>query len=335
MNDIIIIGAGVAGLTLARELKQAGRNVLVLEKSRGLSGRSATRTTNGNRIDPVKVDHGAQYFTARDPRFQHQVNEWLQQGHLKVWSHGFHRLTEKGLEPPSNGNPRYVFPQGMNTIGKLLAEGVEIRTQTKVISVSKNGNTWLVSSETGEAFAANTVILNMPAEQCVALCQFDLGKVREQLEHVVMEPCFALMIGVDLKFSPDWQGVLIEVPSSLSWIARDSSKRVAARETTLVVHSTPAFARAHFDEPLETVKTKLLADLNLQPSTFNLPPPLWTELHRWKYALASKFLDSPFVKYDSSLYFCGDWCGGSRLEAAYLSGLSLAGHLLQGDKQLV
>jgi renalase len=330
MQDILIIGAGVAGLTVARELQKAGRDVLLLEKSRGLGGRSATRTINGSR-----VDHGAQYFTVRDEKFQEQVNQWLEQGHLKVWSHGFHRLTDKGLENPTSGNPRYVFPKGMNMIGKLLGEGLEVRTGTKVTRVQPKQNAWEVSSETGETFEAKSVILNMPAEQALNLCNFDLGDIRGQLERVVMDPCFALMLGYEKNLAPDWQGLHVEVPSSIAWISHDSSKRLLGDETVLVVHSTPQFARAHFEENLETVKANMLSAFSLLPfphlrSNFVHFPlfssPLWTDLQRWKYALASSFLGQPFVQHDS-LYFCGDWCGGARLEAAYGSGLELAKHL--------
>jgi renalase len=329
MQDVLIIGAGVAGLTAARDLAKAGRDVLVLEKSRGLSGRSSTRTANGSR-----VDHGAQYFTARDARFQQQVDEWLEQGHLKIWSHGFHRLTTEGLVAPTQGNPRYIFPQGMNTIGKLLGEGLKVRTETKVTSVSKQGNVWLVSSE-GETFEAKTVILNMPAEQALTLCAFELGEVKQQLEQVTMEPSFALMLGYDKTFLPEWQGILVETSETISWISHDSTKRKDPKETILVVHSTPQFARAHFEEPPESIKEKLLSAL---PSSL-LPPPyafaqpsytslLWSNLHRWKYALASKFLDAKFLQ-DDSLFVCGDWCGGARLEAAYMSGLALAERLTE------
>ena len=322
MQDVLIIGAGVAGLTVARELQKVGRDVLVLEKSRGLAGRSSTRTVNG-----VRVDHGAQYFTVRDLHFQQQVDEWLKQGHLKIWSNGFHHLTDEGLQEPEGGHPRYVFSKGMNTIGKLLGEGLNIRTETKVSRVEPKQNAWKVLSETGETFEAKTVILNMPPEQASALCAFDLGDIRRQLESVVMEPCFALMLGYDKRLAPDWQGVHVDVPNSISWIAHDSSKRDDAKETTLVLHSTPHFARENFDKDLETVKAKLLSAFSL--SSFLLPlssSPSWTDIQRWKYALASKFLDVPFLQH-GSVYFCGDWCGGARLEAAYVSGLELASHL--------
>jgi len=59
-----IIGAGMAGITCARTLVQAGHQVTVFDKSRGLGGRMATRSSAFG-----SFDHGVQYFTARDPRF--------------------------------------------------------------------------------------------------------------------------------------------------------------------------------------------------------------------------------------------------------------------------
>ncbi|MGL4608486.1 MAG: NAD(P)/FAD-dependent oxidoreductase [Trueperaceae bacterium] len=333
MQDILIVGAGVAGLTAAQQLSNAGRDVLVFEKSRGLGGRSATRTVNHFNVHPVKVDHGAQYFTVRDERFQSQVDTWLEQGYVKIWSHGFHRLTKEGLESPTQGHPRYIFPEGMNTLGKCLGEGLNIRTEVNVSSITQREDTWLVSSNTGETFQAKTVILNMPAEQALELYPFDVGNAADnlkvQLEKVIMEPSFALMLGYDSSLAPGWQGILIETSEAVSWLSHDSSKRTSRDETVIVVHSTPDFARQHFDEPPETVKHYLLttlSTLNLQPSIFN-QTPLWSELHRWKYALPHQHLNVKFLQRDS-LYICGDWCGGARLEAAYLSGLELGKQLV-------
>ena len=43
MFDVAIIGAGLAGLTCAQQLHQAGYRVVIVEKSRGVGGRVATR----------------------------------------------------------------------------------------------------------------------------------------------------------------------------------------------------------------------------------------------------------------------------------------------------
>ena len=47
MTDIAVIGAGIAGLVCAQQLSQAGYSVVVVEKSRGLGGRLATRRLHG------------------------------------------------------------------------------------------------------------------------------------------------------------------------------------------------------------------------------------------------------------------------------------------------
>jgi predicted NAD/FAD-dependent oxidoreductase len=51
---IVVVGAGLAGLTAARSLVAGGHDVLVLDKGRSPGGRMATR-----RIGGATFDHGA------------------------------------------------------------------------------------------------------------------------------------------------------------------------------------------------------------------------------------------------------------------------------------
>ena len=72
MKRIAIIGAGLAGLTCGKALQQAGHDVVIFEKSRGIGGRLATR-----RAEPFYFDHGVAAFTASDDAFQGFVNQLL------------------------------------------------------------------------------------------------------------------------------------------------------------------------------------------------------------------------------------------------------------------
>ena len=67
--DVVIVGAGIAGLSLAGELRRAGRQVLVLERSRGVGGRCATRRTDGG-----PIDHGLTFIHGRSPQLRHQLD---------------------------------------------------------------------------------------------------------------------------------------------------------------------------------------------------------------------------------------------------------------------
>ena len=71
--DTLIIGAGLSGLSAAVDLQQAGHNVLLVDKGRGLGGRLA-----GRRIGDASFDHGAQFMTTRNPRFAATVQTGLQ-----------------------------------------------------------------------------------------------------------------------------------------------------------------------------------------------------------------------------------------------------------------
>jgi predicted NAD/FAD-dependent oxidoreductase len=48
-------------------------------------------------------------------------------------------------------------------------------------------------------------------------------------------------------------------------------------------------------------------------------------VHRWKYAAADPPLAVGAISApDGRILCCGDWCGGARIEDAYLSGLAAA-----------
>jgi predicted NAD/FAD-dependent oxidoreductase len=327
--DTLIVGAGIAGLTAAAELRDHGRRVLVLEKSRGLGGRAATR-----RRDGLRIDHGAQYVTVRDARLQARVDAWVASGDLAIWSHGVPSWDPEGgwRAPAADAHPRYVAPDGMSALAKLLGAGVPVAREARATGVRADGDGWRVALADGSEHRARSLVLTPPVPQTlellagVALAEGD----RAALASVRYAPSFAVMAGYPDVALPDWPAVQVRDHPVLSWIANDASKRrrapTAPTSAVLVLHATAAYAGARFDDPLDAVGDALLA------AAAELVPwagaPGWRDVHRWRYALAETPLPEAVRVLAPGLVAAGDGFGGARVEGAFASGMAAAAAVL-------
>jgi renalase len=325
--DVVVVGAGIAGLAAARELQRAGMVVEVLEKSRGVGGRAATRSLHG-----ARVDHGAQFLTVRDPRFQRQVASWLADGTLMSWADGVATwAAEAGLHHPDpRAHPRYAAPAGMSALGKRLAECVTVRRETRVVGLRRGSGAWSLELAGGGRVEARRLLVTAPVPQAVELLVgIDLpDATRSELEAVSYAPCLAVMAGYAGVTRPDWPGLRLSQHPDLAWVAHDSSKRPDPHHTVLVLHATPDFSRRRWDDPPELV----VADL-LRAATAVVPwaeRPAWVDHQRWRYAQPERPHAAPALSLDHGLVLAGDGFGGEgagRIESAYLSGLAGAGLL--------
>ena len=67
--DVVIVGAGLAGLAAARVLHRAGRRVVVCEASDGVGGRVRT-----DLVDGYRLDRGFQVLLTAYPELEHQFD---------------------------------------------------------------------------------------------------------------------------------------------------------------------------------------------------------------------------------------------------------------------
>jgi predicted NAD/FAD-dependent oxidoreductase len=338
--DVAIVGAGIAGLAAAAELARVGRRVVLLEKSRGVGGRMATRRLGGG-----TCDHGAQFFTVRGAEFGGIVAAAEAAGAVTTWCEGFGRSGSIGgqVAAAADGHQRWRGRRGMTDLPKLLASGLpadrcEIRTGVRASSIgAAEGRVRIAvedaaASASPEVLEAAAAIVTSPVPQSLDL--FAAGgllgaeggvaaDVRRRLESVDYDPCFALMVVLDRPSLVPPPGAIQCESGPVSWIADNMQKGISA-VPTLTVHASGDFSRRHFDDPPDDVAARLVELVG--PWIDGDPATAIVErsLHRWKFALPTTILQAPLVAALESppIVCCGDAFGGPRVEGAAASGLA-------------
>ena len=333
MFDVAVIGAGMAGLTCAQQLFQAGYSVVVVEKSRGVGGRVATRRLHG-----TCADHGTRYLEPKG--YLQQLVQVLSDRHiLQIWTDtAYEWLPEQPQLQPST-HPLYVAPAGMSAVAKFLAANLEIWLNRRVQAIAPTEGDWCLTLEptnpdsveatsVDSDVTARAVVFAIPAPQALSLLETlaSVPTFLRNLRSVEFNPCFSVIAGYASCSHPEptWKAVTFLDDSDLAWIGWDSSKR-HLEPLVFVAQSSSNFAKLHLEtHDLNPVGHKLLnAAQRLLPW---LNQPDWIQVHRWRYAFPNRPWHETYLSAGTELPLvcCGDWCGGGDVESAMLSGLSAA-----------
>ena len=307
MHDVIVIGAGMAGLACATRLKANGRDVLCLDKGRGPGGRMATRRVEVG-SETLRFDHGAQYFTVRNEGFAAQVSDWKSQGVCAPW--------------PAAGDDAWVGTPAMNAPIQAMSGQVRVEWGERAIGIERDGDGWRVSTESS-TFEARTLVLAIPPEQAEPLLNDHQPSFAARARDTSSQPCWAVMASFSERLPlPD----ILREDGAIAWAVRDSAKPGRASGERWVVHATHEWSAAHVDREREDVAQRLLA---LLLNGLNTPPPAYLTAHRWLYALSQPIAGDPAMwDADRRLGVAGDWLIASRVESAWVSGDRLAERIL-------
>lgn len=297
---IVIIGAGLAGLACGRHLSAAGKEVLILDKGRGIGGRLATRRGEGGQFD-----HGSPLI-AEPPEDLAEVLTLAQAA---------------GTAAPWKGG--VVGVPGMSTLARHLAEGLEVRNQCTVTALTPKATGWQVHMEE-ESLAADQIVCTLPAPQTAALLGPD-HPLSAELAQVRYDPCLTLMAQLD---SPvDMPAVTRPAQGPFAKIIREEDKPGRPAAPALTVHATPAWSRTHLELPRAEVAQMMAA---LLCTEITLAPERIRQVqgHRWRYARVARGLGQDHLQADDNLFLGGDWAPGGGTTAAWRSGQAMAAALL-------
>ena len=130
MVDYLVIGAGLSGLACARGLARSGASVQVLEKSRGVGGRCATR-----RLEGQPVDLGVTFLHGTSRRLIAAL-ETLEASERVEWPR---RVVGDGppcapgaLDPDA---VQLALRSGVNAFPKALAQGLDVQREQTAVSI--------------------------------------------------------------------------------------------------------------------------------------------------------------------------------------------------------
>ena len=341
----VVVGAGLAGLTVAHRLQGAGQSVLVLEKSRGFGGRLSRR-----RVTDGFAEHGLPLLRASGPLTRELISGARRSGQLQLWSGRGWSLDASGRAVRQEGED-WIAPAGISSLARSLGDGLEVRLQQRLVALEPQPGGWRLTVETPEGprtLEARRLVLAIPAPQVLELLQplaQRLPSLLAGLASVRYDPAITAIASYPALPIPDlgshWR---LDCPHhpQLRWLGLDSSKGDRNATPVVVVHSQGDWARARFDaSDREALGKDLLragAELLALPE---LRGPTQLQVHRWGYALLRQgVIPDCLAELDLQLWLGGDWCGdrgGDGIEAlphshlverALASGRAIAADLL-------
>jgi renalase len=332
-HDLIVVGAGIAGLACAREASARGLSPVVLERSRGVGGRCAT-----HRLDGQPVDHGVPFLHGSESEF---LAEWERVDAERIV--GWPRVL-RGEGPPCQPNAfaprerRVAFAAGISSFAKHLARGLVLRLGSRVAGIGVGTGGIRVTLEDGDVLEARRAVLALPVEQARAhLASLPdpavaVRAVAHLLAPIGSRPCLTVIAGYPGDAPvPDWELWHPEESKVLQTLVHDSSKRKEPRRRVLVLQAPPCWSRQHLDLPPEEWTAEVVREAGRLAGDWAARPEV-TRPQRWRYARAdggSELSLPVLLDLDgATLGIAGEcFAPGGGTQAAYLSGVALASRL--------
>ncbi len=331
--SIAIIGAGLAGCTLARQLADAGCLVTLYEKSRGTGGRLASC-----RIGEETADLGASWLewearpSAHHLPFQDWLSEQEAEGHLHLWQ----PITQNFYREAQPDRKRYVGNNRLSALTRSLINhnNITLHSGIRVESVKprmSNGRSSLLLMDTAHHALGtfDQVVVATPAPQAVPLLKAEPA-LQALAQKIQPDACWTLVLGFETPLSTPIELFEGDHPV-LRRVVRDSRKPGRhPSEDVWVIQARTDWSLQMLDDEKEHVQKDL--EHAFHQLMQSQPIADSTRCHRWLYSTCTSLnLDSGFLHDpQTGLSVCGDWLAGFGFEASWQSAMALSHTLLSG-----
>jgi len=307
MIDLIIIGAGASGLYLAHVLNQMKSNpqLLILEKSRGIGGRMATRRTLGTRFD-----HGAQFYRLKeDSKDLHE--KWSEENLSHLWF-------------KSELGEHWCAKEGMTSLAKMISKKFHCELEKQIQKIEKTSTGYKLTSDKNESWECKTLVLTAPLPQALILLDKSHIQYPEEYKNIAYTKALIGLVTLKSKLHLNQFGYIEPNDDTFFSISDQESKGVSSIHA-LTITMSPTFSETYFDEVDENLVIEKIksAFVKAFPDVFMEG----IELKKWRYCQSLTKANSMFGKIDDNFYLIGDAFGGSSLLGAMRSAKALANQL--------
>ncbi len=319
-----VVGAGVAGLACAQSLLARGLRATVFERNAQTGGRLGSlqgETGTG--------DFGAQYLTVQSETFADEVRRWVSADLLRSWDAVLVDMSGGQMGRLSSSSIRFVGIPAMQSLAPYLARGLDVVTNAEVGRIERINAHWNLFDGQSRPLGISGydgLVLAMPSTEVLHLAR---GKAEfaARLEPLRWDACWSASLALSRPSGIEFDGAFINDDPILSWAARENSKPMRVTGEG-VAERWQLQARASWSNSFMALAPDEAARWMQRAFAARLARPLAQKscfAHCWKLATPADLLGEAFL-WEPALGIgaAGDWCGGARIEMAYLSGLGLA-----------
>jgi len=320
MQNIAIIGAGLAGAVLTDRLMEAGMDITLFEKSRGTGGRLASA-----RLGDLSADLGAPAINAYGELFRGWLTLQQQLGRVEAWQP--RAVTFRG--EPVQSETVWVGKGRNSSLTRELIGSAKLQTQRRIGVVWPDREGVLLRDDEGHMLGYfDAVICTAPAPQAVRLLEA-VPRFAHIAEESVTDPgwVYAASLAQLPKRLIDVDRVAQGHPS-ISLVSIESNKP-GRSGAVIKVEMERDWSEANIELAAEEIGRQIKSKLE-----YWLQEQLDVKAertHRWLYNCSYQPVQEQLSLWDpdTRIGACGDWIGPAGLEGSFLSAQHLADQLLE------
>ena len=215
----------------------------------------------------------------------------------------------------------------MDSIAKHLSQDIDIRYNVTIESTQRMDGQWRIIDNLRNLHGPfDALIIAIPPPQSGVLIESS-PELSHPVSMVEMQPCSALLAAFNKPLDVPFDAAFIH-NSQLKWAARNNSKPQRESPECWVFHASSQWSNAHNNMNSEPLARAMLKAFFKSIGYKYIEPNHQLSIF-WGSAIAENPLNLSCL-WDAKLKIgcCGDWCQLSRFEGAALSGMAMAGKVL-------